>query len=125
LPLPPGPRPLLEDVPLIGFKLVHALRSGHVTLRGALERFTQEGVRFRDGSEEPFDDVIFATGFRAELGPLEGLVTRDSRGFAHRRGRVRSAERPDLYFVGHHYDSAGALYNISLDAASAAKHIAG
>jgi len=124
-PLPPSSKPLLDDVPLIGFGLVHAIQDGHVRVRGGLERFTPEGVRFGDGSEEPFDDVLLATGFRAELGPLGGLVSRDGRGFARRRGRVVSAEQPDLYFVGHHYDSAGALYNISLDATTVANAISG
>ena len=123
-PFPAGSGPLLGEVPIIGFKLVEAIRAGRVRLRGALERFTASGVRFQDGSEDPFDDVILATGFRAALGPLEGLVTRDDRGFARRRGRVLSAEQPDLYFVGHYYDGTGGLYNISVDAPTVAEHIA-
>jgi cation diffusion facilitator CzcD-associated flavoprotein CzcO len=124
-PFPPGSGPLLGEVPIIGFKLVDAIRAGRVGLRGALDRFTPSGVRFQDGSEEPFDEVILATGFRAVLGPLGGLVTRDERGFARRRGRVVSAEQPDLYFVGHHYDGTGGLYNISVDARTVARLIAG
>jgi cation diffusion facilitator CzcD-associated flavoprotein CzcO len=124
-PFPPARGPLLGDVPIIGFKLVDAIRSGHVRLRGGLSRFTPSGVVFADGREEPFDDVILATGFRAALGPVEGLVTRDERGFARRRDRVVSAERPDLYFVGHHYDGTGGLYNIARDARTAAHLIAG
>jgi len=123
-PFPPADGPLLGDVPIIGFKLVDAIRAGRVRLRGALERFTPAGVRFRDGSEEPFDDVILATGFRAALGPVEHLVTRDERGFARRRDRVVSTEQPDLYFVGHHYDSTGGLHNIARDAPAAARLVA-
>jgi cation diffusion facilitator CzcD-associated flavoprotein CzcO len=115
-PFPPAEGPLLGEVPIIGFKLVHAIREGRIRLKGALERFTRSGVRFQDGTEHDFDDVILATGFRAALGPVEGLVTRDERGFARRRDRVVSIEQPDLYFVGHHYDSTGGLYNISRDA---------
>lgn len=124
---PPFPRargPLLGDVPIIGYKLVDAIRSGRVRLRGGLDRFTKSGMRFQDGTEEPFDDIIFATGFRAALGPVESLVTRDERGFALRRDRVASAEHTDLYFVGHHYDSTGALHNIAKDAPAAAARIA-
>ncbi|MEQ1857313.1 MAG: NAD(P)/FAD-dependent oxidoreductase [Longimicrobiales bacterium] len=124
---PPFPRaegPLLGEVPIIGFKLVDAIRAGRIRLRGGLERFTPMGVRFADGVEEPFDDVILATGFRASLGPIEALVTRDERGFARRRDRVVSSEQPDLYFVGHHYDGTGGLYNISRDAPAAARLIA-
>jgi len=125
-PFPPSAKPLLGEVPIIGFGLVDAIRSGTVRLRGAVEALTPGGVRFSDGGpvpEEPCDDVILATGFRAALVPLNGLVTRDARGFARRLDRVRSAEQPDLYFVGHHYDGTGGLYNISLDAPAVAAHI--
>lgn len=123
-PFPPGRGPLLGDVPIIGFKLVDAIRSGRIRLRGGLRRFTSSGVVFEDGREEPFDDVILATGFRAALGPVQGLVTYDERGFARREGRVASAEHPDLFFVGHHYDGTGGLYNISRDAPAAASRVA-
>ena len=124
-PFPPARGPLLGDVPIIGFKLVDAIRSGRVRLRGGIDRFTRGGVRFQDGAEEPFDDVIFATGFWAALGPVEPLVSRDEKGFALRRDRVVSAEQADLYFVGHHYDSAGGLHNIAKDAPTAARLVAG
>jgi hypothetical protein len=81
-------------------------------------------VRFADGSEDGFDDVILATGFRAALDPLGDLVGRDERGFARRLDRVRSADQPDLYFVGHHYDGTGGLHNIAVDAPAVARHLA-
>jgi glycine/D-amino acid oxidase-like deaminating enzyme len=122
-PFPPRPGPLLGEVPIIGYKLVEAIRSGAVRLRGGVQQLTPNGARFVDGVEDAFDDVILATGFRAALDPLGDLVTRDRRGFANRLDRVRSAEQPDLYFIGHHYDGTGGLYNISLDAPSVAAHI--
>ena len=33
-----------------------------------------------------------------------------------RAGRVASADQPNLYFVGHNYDTRGALRNIAQDA---------
>ncbi|MGE0158140.1 MAG: flavin-containing monooxygenase [Gemmatimonadales bacterium] len=123
-PFPPGRGALLGDVPIIGYRLVDAVRSGAVGLRGGVAAFTPSGVRFDDGSEQEVDDVILATGFRAALEPLGDLVTRDERGFAKRLDRVRSAEQPDLYFVGHHYDSTGGLHNISIDAPAVAAHVA-
>jgi len=114
----------LDSIPLIGFNLVDAIRAGKVTVRGALTTLTEEGARFADGTEEPFDDVIFATGFTAALGPLGGLVRVDAKGFALRTDRVTSADQPHLYFVGHSYDSTGGLYNIRRDAGLAADRIA-
>jgi len=114
----------LDSIPLIGFHLVDAIRAGRVAVRGAVGEFTDRGVRFADGSAEPFDDVIFATGFTAALGPLGGLVRTDAKGFALRTDRVTSADQPNLYFVGHNYDSTGGLYNIRRDAGIAAARIA-
>jgi cation diffusion facilitator CzcD-associated flavoprotein CzcO len=113
------PRPAhspLDAIPLIGFNLVDAIRAGMITVHPAIERFTREGVRFSDGREEAFDDVILATGFRPALAPLAHLVERDVRGFALRADRIRSAQHPSLFFIGHNYDSSGGLQNIARDA---------
>jgi cation diffusion facilitator CzcD-associated flavoprotein CzcO len=114
----------LDAIPLIGFHLVDAIRSGKVTVRGGVTALTESGARFTDGVEEPFDDVILATGFTAALAPLGGLVRTDAKGFAVRTDRVTSADQPHLYFVGHSYDSTGGLYNIRRDSALAAERIA-
>jgi len=104
------------DVPLIGFHLVDAIRSGSIRFKPGVAEFTSEGVRFTDGSEGPFDTVILATGYRAALAPLGPLIRIDDCGFASRRNRVVSADQPNLYFVGHNYDVRGGLRNIALDA---------
>jgi cation diffusion facilitator CzcD-associated flavoprotein CzcO len=121
--LPPPAATPCPKVPLIGLALADALRGGAIRLRGGLTAFTPEGVRFRDGSEQPFDNVILATGYRAALGFLEGVVGVDPCGFASRRGRVVSLDHPGLVFVGHNYDARGGLYNISIDAPLAAREI--
>jgi flavin-binding monooxygenase-like protein len=121
------PRPAhspLDAIPVIGFHLVDAIRAGLVRVRGGLERFTAEGVRFADGTTEAFDDVILATGFAPALDFLGPAVRRDAKGFALREGRVASADLPGLYFVGHNYDATGGLYNIRVDARLVAARVA-
>jgi glycine/D-amino acid oxidase-like deaminating enzyme len=121
------PKPVhgpLDAIPMIGFHLVDAIRAGKVTVRGGVSALTETGAQFIAGIEEPFDDVIFATGFSAALAPLGGLVRTDAKGFALRTDRVTSADQPHLYFVGHSYDSTGGLYNIRRDSALAAERIA-
>ena len=122
--LPPPPQTRCSDVPLIGFRLVDAIRAGAIRLRGGVAAFTQAGVRFDDGTEEPFDDVILATGYRAAVRMLGDLIRIDGCGFAVRTGRVASADQPNLYFVGHNYDTRGALRNIAQDARLVAKLVA-
>jgi cation diffusion facilitator CzcD-associated flavoprotein CzcO len=114
----------LDAIPLIGFHLVDAIRAGRVEVRPGISELTETGVRFTDGAEDPFDDIIFATGFTPALSPLGGLVRTDAKGFAVRSGRVTSADQPNLYFVGHTYDAAGGLYNIRRDSGLAAERIA-
>lgn len=112
--LPPSVRPLLERPPIIGFKLIEAIRAGRINVRGDVVAFTADGVQFADDTREAFSYVILATGFRAALGALGDLVTRDDRGFACRE-RVASLDHPRLYFIGHNYGTVGALLNIGHD----------
>ncbi len=120
-----GPSRQCSNVPLIGFHLVDAIRSGAIRLLPGIAGFTRDGVRLSDGVEVPADCVMLATGFRAALAPLGGLVQLDDCGFAARRDRVLSDDHPDLYFVGHNYDTSGGLRNIARDARIAARFIRG
>jgi thioredoxin reductase len=113
----------LNRIPLIGFHLDEAVRSGRVRVLPCLTGFTADGAHFTDGSTHSFDDIILATGYRPALQPLEGLVRTDERGFALRIDRVTSADHPGLYFVGHNYDVTGGLRNIWKDAPLAAEAI--
>ncbi len=120
------PRPAhspLDAIPVIGFHLVDAIVQGLIDVRAGVAELTADGARFTDGTVGRFDEIILATGFGAALGPLEGLVQVDTKGFARRRDRVVSLDQPSLYFVGHNYDATGGLYNISRDARLAARLI--
>lgn len=120
-PLPRGVQGPCAAIPLIGFHLVDAVREGRIQLKPGIAEFTPEGVRFTDGTADRFDRVFLATGYRAALGFLSGLVNTDSCGFAARHNRVVSADQPGLYFVGHNYDTRGGLRNIGEDARLAAR----
>jgi cation diffusion facilitator CzcD-associated flavoprotein CzcO len=114
--LPPPPRAECPKVPLIGLGLADELRAGRIQLRGGLQAFTTDGVRFADGGEEPFDEVILATGYRAALGFLGDLIRTDRCGFGSRRDSVVSVDQRGLFYIGHTYDTRGALFNIARDA---------
>jgi thioredoxin reductase len=118
--LPPPPSSPCPRIPLIGLHLADAIRAGTVHVRGAIASFAEDGMRFADGSSGVFDRVMLATGYRAALAPLGGLVHLDACGFARRTNRVESPEQPGLYFVGHSYDTRGAIFNMGGDARRAA-----
>lgn len=111
----------LDQVPLIGMHLPDAIGSGAVRVRPGVVAFEGGSIRFADGTAEPFDEVIMATGFRAAIEWLGDLVGRDGRGFARRTDRVTSADQRGLLFVGHEYDASGGLNNIRRDAPVAAR----
>ena len=124
---PPIPRPAygpLDSIPLIGFHLVDAIRSGRIKVRGGIDEMTPRGVRFEDGSEMDVDEILLATGFRAPLEFLHDLIGVDEKGFGRRRDRVVSTDQPNLFFVGHNYDATGGLFNIRRDSRLAAEAIA-
>jgi indole-3-pyruvate monooxygenase len=122
-PLPPPQPSKCRAVPLIGFHLAEAIKSGKVKLKSGIAAFTDDGVQFTDRSADKFDLVILATGFRPALGFLGEVIHRDECGFAMRRGLVESADHRDLFFVGHNYDLRGGLFNISRDARLASRGI--
>jgi len=122
--LPPPPRSPCPRIPLIGLHVADAIKAGTVHVRGsAVSAFTERGVRFADGSDGDFDQVILATGYRAALAPFDRLIRVDPCGFACRRDRVESLDQPGLYFVGHTYDTRGAIFNIGRDARRAAARL--
>ncbi|HEX6540152.1 MAG TPA: NAD(P)/FAD-dependent oxidoreductase [Ktedonobacterales bacterium] len=119
------PRPtvgILEKpgVPVIGLELLQHARAGAIAIRPAVERFTERGVRFVDGHEEPFDCVLVATGYRPALGYLSGVLPLDDAGFPRMDG-VRSLDLPNLYFVGMYNNIRGTLFNIAHEAPQVAQ----
>ena len=119
--LPPHRAGSCARVPLIGFHLTDEVRRGAIQIKGAIACFLPGGVRFADGTSQPFDEVILATGYRAAVGMFNGAVRVDACGFAQRTNRVASADLPNLYFVGHNPDVRGGLFTIGRDARLAAK----
>lgn len=64
------------------------------------ERFTRTGIVWPDGTEQDLDAVIWCTGFRAALGPLESLDVPRTEGRVVTDGPVVE-DVPGLYLVGY------------------------
>ena len=85
-----------------------AMRSGRPDRRPVFSRFTESGVVWDDGREEPVDAVLLATGYGPNLGYLGplGALRADGRpdqrgGEPHRpRALLRRAALPDLLRLG-------------------------
>jgi putative flavoprotein involved in K+ transport len=76
-----------------------AVESGPLDRRPMFTSFTNDGVIWADGTAEPLDVVIMATGYRPNLGYLRALGALDSSGAPVHSGGV-STTHPGLVYVG-------------------------
>lgn len=102
--------------PVIDVGFLETLKRGAIAVRPELVRLTPDGAAFSDGSEEPFDAVVVATGFSTGLDELIDLPNvLDDRG-APRFGVEGNPAVPGLYFIGFKESPRGALYEANRDA---------
>jgi dimethylaniline monooxygenase (N-oxide forming) len=98
----------LEGIPIVSSDFLPAVRRGDVLVKPAIERLSGDCVRFVDGSEEPVDDIVYATGYRISLPFLSSsLLAADDREFPLYR-RIAPPELGGLYFAGF-LDTPGGL----------------
>jgi hypothetical protein len=113
-----------QKIPLLDVGTIAAIRSGTIVTEPGIERFTEDGVVFTSGTSEPFDAVIFATGFvpgvASILESTEGLL--DEEGFPLTSGGPTRAL--GLYFVGFNEPPTGRLRQIGIEAEGVADLIA-
>lgn len=118
-----GPRRMIAEdhrVPLLDVGTLDRIRQGAIRVRGGIERFTREGVTFVDphgeGRTEPFDAVILATGFRADLSSLlpEATDTLDNQGTPRITGMPTGV--PGLFYCGQIPSPTGQLRQIGIEA---------
>jgi cation diffusion facilitator CzcD-associated flavoprotein CzcO len=115
---------LRRRVPLIDVGTIAAIKRGEIAVKPGVERFTETGAVFADGSAADFDAVVLATGFRpalAELVPVPGVL--DDEGYP--RDWQGGGACPGLFFVGYHQPATGLLRQIAIDAEAVAAAIEG
>jgi hypothetical protein len=116
-----------KRVPLINVGFVEALKRGRVAVKPALERLTQTGAVFSDGTSEPFDAIIAATGFTPGLEWLDDV--HGVPGVLNDLGEPRGTSgeptgHPGLYFVGFTHSLRGHLFEANLASRRLARHVA-
>lgn len=109
-------------VPVLDIGTVRAIKAGHIEVVPDLERFTSDGAVFADGATRPFDAVVLATGFSADVASfVEGAgAVLDERGYPRRP----SGDVDALHFVGYVASPTGLLREIALTAPRVARTIA-
>jgi cation diffusion facilitator CzcD-associated flavoprotein CzcO len=114
-----GPRQMIEEdgrVPLIDIGTLAKIRDGSIKIRGRIDRMTSDGVVFANATEEKFDAIVLATGFRPDLRGMipdvDGVF--DAHGMPRVTGQASAA--PGLYFCGHITSPTGQLRKIGIEA---------
>lgn len=106
--------------PVIDKGTIALIKAGKVTIFAGVERFTDAGIIFSDGTQRAFDAVILATGYHVNLPRLlhgcDGVL--DPKGVPRTPGRATNI--PGLYFCGFHTSIGGLLRQIGIEA----RHIA-
>jgi cation diffusion facilitator CzcD-associated flavoprotein CzcO len=114
-----GPRQMIEEdgrVPMIDIGTLSRIRDGSIKVRGGIDRLTNDGVVFEDGTSEGFAAIVLATGFRSDLRHLIPDV--EDVFDAHGRPRVTGGTTtvPGLYFCGQTVSPTGQLREIGIEA---------
>ena len=112
--------------PVIDVGTVARIKAGDIRVRPDIETLTNVGVRFVDGTEQPFDAIILATGYRSGVQQLfpQTELPLDERGLP--TTPIASGFLSGLYFVGFDIrQPGGVLRTIGLQAKAVADAIAG
>ncbi len=114
---------IAEDgrVPVLDVGAVAKIRAGEIKVRGAIARFSRDGVVFAEEGAEPFEAIVLATGFRPDLRALlpDAPETLDAEGRPVISDGPSSA--PGLYFIGATLVATGQLRQIAIGAKAIAR----
>ncbi|GAB3227470.1 ArsO family NAD(P)H-dependent flavin-containing monooxygenase [Glycomyces halotolerans] len=98
-----------------------AFEAGLLDRRPMFTSFNEDGLVWSDGTREQVDVVLFATGYRPNLGYLTGLGALDEAGMPRHTGGV-STTHPGLAYVGLEFQRSFAS-NTLRGAARDAEHV--
>ena len=95
----PDHRPL-DAHPSVSGEFLTRVGSGDITAKGAIERLDGDGVVFVDGTREPFDAIVWATGYNVSF-PFfrQPELTPDDNRFPLYKRMVKPGWE-NLYFLG-------------------------
>jgi cation diffusion facilitator CzcD-associated flavoprotein CzcO len=90
----------LETHPIINAWHPHMVRSGSIGLKPDVAELKTDRVRFVDGSEEPIDLILFATGYKLSFPFLDSKYLNWQEGRPRLYLNLFHPERDDLFVVG-------------------------
>jgi cation diffusion facilitator CzcD-associated flavoprotein CzcO len=126
--LPYGPNTQIaqdRSIPLLDIGTMDHIRAGRIRVHPGIERFTETGVVFTDGTWIDVDAVVLATGYEPALADFlpEWRAVCDDTG----RPRISGGPTalPGLYFCGQYVAPSGMIREMGIEAQRIAADIAG
>ncbi len=98
--MPVPPTKILSEHPTLSTELLPLVRTGRVVPKPAVERLDGREVIFTDGSREPVDVFICATGYRIRFPFLDTEVASADENRIGLYGKVVHPDHPGLWFIG-------------------------
>ena len=123
LPSPAGG--LFQNHPTISDTILHRLTHGEVVSRPGIARFDANRVVFTDGTVEPVDLIVWATGYRVTIPFLSSVWLGDDPEELPLYRRVFHLDDPSLSFVGLIQSTGAALPVLEAQAKLVAAHLSG
>ena len=123
----PAPNvPLFAMHPTLNTNILSALRDGSVVTRSGIERFDGEHIRFSNGVTEPFDAIVWATGFQITFPFLDGsIIDWDTKRPPPLYLKMMHRKFTNLFFIGL-FQPIGCIWTLAdYQARIAAQQIAG
>lgn len=91
---------ILLKNPTLSDSILEAVRDGRVVVKPAITALEANAVRFEDGSREPVDAIVYATGYTTRFPFLDPELVSFSRGQFENYLHVASIDHRNLYFIG-------------------------
>ena len=110
--------------PVIDIGTIAAIKKGKVKVQGSVSGFSNNIVKFQNGDEISFDDVILATGYKSALSEFIPGVEDEFDDHGLPKNVIPSGKFENMYFIGFdNYKLGGILGTIHEDSQIIANHI--
>jgi hypothetical protein len=98
--LPEPEHRFFEEHPTISADLLNCLGHGYIKVKPTIRELAGETVRFVDGTEEPIDIIVYATGYNIVFPFLDEAIICPVDNQVELYKCVVHPDRPNLFFIG-------------------------
>ena len=91
---------MMQEHPTLNQEFLSYVGHGRIHIKPNIERLEGDQIRFEDGTTEPFDAIIYATGYDIRFPFLPDTVLRVENNRVDLYRNVVPPEQPNLYLLG-------------------------